>query len=123
MKDQLNRKNNIFVATRLINISARQKVFFFAKINEAEGYLAICGETMVGFNGDTLFPSLKECRVIIGREEEVMTIIDINHGQWLKEGESGIVKIEHDDKLISVSFSPEKGTYNNIPFEKIIHTS
>jgi hypothetical protein len=123
MKDLLDRENNIFVATRVVNIPKRQTVFFFAKINDVDGYLAIYGETMTGFDSKTLFPGLRECRVSIGREEEVMTIIDVNHGQWLKEGESGIIEIEYEDKLISISFSPEKGTYNSIPFEKIIDIS
>lgn len=70
-----------------------------------------------------MFARLKEAQVAIGREEEPMSIMDVIGGRWLKKGKSGIIKIKYNNKLISVSFSPEGGTYDGIPFEKIIDIS
>ncbi|MFA6184402.1 MAG: hypothetical protein WC682_04885 [Parcubacteria group bacterium] len=86
--------------------------FFFAKINEEDGYLVIYGHS----DG-----RLSDGKAAIGHEGVPMEIFKINHGHWIGAGKKrGIIEVDYKGSLMNVAFSPKEGRYNNHPFEKVI---
>jgi len=113
MKNSSDEKREVlFVGGDVVNIPQNHVIFFFAEISEKDGFLVIYGLPNC---------NLADAKVVIGRNDEESKSIKVQYGQWLGTGVSGIIEVQYEDKLVSISFYEGGGTYNRIPFKKVIY--
>ncbi|HBI17005.1 MAG TPA: hypothetical protein DDY52_02520 [Candidatus Moranbacteria bacterium] len=113
MKNSSDEKGEVlFIGGDVVNIPKGHVIFFFAEISEKDGFLVIYGLPNC---------NLADAKVVIGRNGEESKNIEVNYGHWLGTGVSGIIEVQYEDKLVSISFYEGGGTYNRIPFKKVFY--
>lgn len=113
MENYSDEKKDIrFVGDDVVNIPENHVIFFFAEISNKDGFMVIYGLPNCNLVG---------VKVAIGRAGEESKNIKVHAGRWLGQNVSGIIEIQYGDKLASVSFYEGGGTYNRIPFKRVIY--
>lgn len=115
MENYSDKKKGVrFIKGDVVDIPENHVIFFFAEISEKDGFLVIYGLPNC---------NLADAKVAIGRNDEEGKNLKVQAGQWLGPRVSGIIEIQYEDKLVSVSFYEGGGTYNRIPFKKVTYQS